>query len=703
MKNNFLLSLLILLPFFLLGQQEAVPFGSGPNGVIKCATVENMEKMRSLFPGMETEAEFETWLQDKIAEEARNGYPNSRVVVTIPVVVHLIHNGTAVGSGLNLPASRVQDQIDVLNEDFRRKVNTPGFNNNPVGADAEIEFCLAFWDPSGMPLAEPGIDRIDRNTKGWTAPPYLSPPSAQPGQGYIERTIKAESIWDPTKYFNIWVTDLAFQQSTSTLLGYAQFPTGSGISDIQGFSAPATSDGIIILHSVFGRTMNFQNGGRTVTHEAGHWLGLRHIWGDGGCGVDDYCADTPESDDQNFGCNPNHVSCGTTDMVRNYMDYSNGTCQNIFTACQKTRMRTTLTNAVRRASLTTSTVCEQPTTSPVSGFTFDAGTACDGTIQFLDSSQNLPTQWFWSFGDGGTSTRKNPVYAYSTSGTYSVRLIVNNSFGTNSYVRQVNVNVSAAASVDAGPDIVACAGDLVTLNVNVSDPSATVRWSPSQGILNPTSRNPVFQAITGNTYYVTATDSTGCQSTDTLIISVVVKPILNAGADITIQPGGTTNLNASLSKMARSWRWTPVYGFNTVGHDTLPKPSVTPAQTVTYTMTATDVDGCEVTDKVTITVEGTPPLAIDGEFENEIGSINLPYPNPAQREVMFSGDFKTTGELELSLYDLNGKKIETLYKGDIGQGVFVKKWQRNQMISSGLYFVEWRMDGRRVVQKVQLK
>jgi hypothetical protein len=164
-----------------------------------------------------------------------------------------------------------------------------------------------------------------------------------------------------------------------------------------------------------------------------------------------------------------------------------------------------------------------------------------------------------------------------------------------------------------------------------------------------------------------------------------------------------TNLDASLSKPAQSWSWTPVYGFNMAGDEFLPKPAVTPAQTVTYTMTATDTDGCEVTDKVTVTVEGTPPLAIDGAFENEIGLINLPYPNPAQREVMFSGNFNTSGELELNLYDLNGKKIETLFQGTIGQGVFVKKWQRNPEISSGLYFVEWRMEGRRMVQKVQLR
>lgn len=699
MKSSILISLFLIIPFFLLSQQEAVPFGMGEGGVMPCGTVENMAALRAQHPDMQSEAEFESWLQDKMAEAERNGSANSRMVFTIPVVVHIIHNGTSVGNGLNLSAAQVQSQIDVLNEDYRRKVGTNGFNSDSAGGDAEIEFCLAFWDPNGMPLAEPGIHRIDRNAMGWPAPQY--------DMNTMDGIIKPQSIWDPSQYFNVWVTDLGFGGGGggAILLGYAQFPAGNAVTGIP-FSGGASTDGVVILHSVFGRAgtaANSTNVGRTLTHEAGHWLGLRHIWGDGGCGVDDYCSDTPESDDSNMGCNPNHISCGSVDMVRNYMDYSTGTCQNIFTNCQIVRMRTVLQNAPRRASLLQSTVCEQPTVAPISGFRVADIGNCDGKVTFADSSQNLPTAWFWTFGDGGTSTQKNPVHAYATSGTYTVRLITNNSFGTNSIVSQVTVNVSPAASVDAGPDLKACAGDFVTLNVNVSDPTATVRWNPTNGLLNPTTRNPIFNAISATTYYVTATDSTGCRVTDTINISVVVKPILSAGNDVTIQPGNSTNLDATLSKSAQSWSWTPVYGFNAVGDENLPKPAVTPAQTVTYTMTAVDTDGCEVTDKVTVTVEGTPPLAIDGAFANEIGQINLPYPNPALREVMFSADFITSGELELNLYDLNGRKIETLFQGTIGQGVFVKKWQRNPEISSGLYFVEWRMEGRRMVQKVQLR
>ncbi len=703
MKNYIILLMTCLLPIFMWGQEQARPFGTGPQGIIKCATVENMAYQRSLYPDMLSDAEFEAWIQEKMEDAERNGTANSRAVLTIPVIFHIIHNGESVGTGRNISAAQIQSQLDVLNEDFRRKAGTPGFNTDPAGADAEIEFCLAFWDPEGMPLAERGIERINRNDRGWTAPPYIRPLM---GSSYIETTLKPESIWDPNKYFNVWVASIEIQnQGNNLLLGYAQFPTSSGLSGLNGGATSAGTDGVILRPDYCGRTgsaANNSNAGRTLTHETGHYLGLRHIWGDGGCGVDDYCSDTPASDEANNGCPVGALSCGTVDMVRNYMDYSDGTCQNTFTNCQKTRMQTVLMNSPRRASLTTSTVCVEPTTAPTSGFRLaDAGN-CDGIVVFEDSSENMPTQWFWTFGDGGTSTRKNPTHAYATSGNYFVTLNVVNAFGNSRFTKTISVFVSPAASINAGPDLVACAGESYTLNVSVSDPTATVRWSPSFGLLNPTSRNPVFQAINGNTYYVTATDSTGCTATDTLNITVVVKPILNAGSNVTIQPGNSINLNASMSKGASRWRWTPVYGFTNVGDDTLPKPLVMPAQTVTYTMTATDVDGCVVDDKVTVTVEGTPPLSVDKSFD-EIGLINNPYPNPAQQQVMFSADFISAGNLQLSLYDLQGRKIETIFQGNVGQGNFVHSWKRANNLSNGLYFVEWQMAGRRIVQKVQFR
>ncbi len=696
MMKRIWFALIMLLPMLAIAQEQAVPFGTGPNGIIRCATVENMAQLRAQYPQMQTEEEFENWIQEKIVEAERNGTAHSRMVLTIPVIVHVIHNGENVGVGTNISQAQINSQIEVLNEDYRRMLGTAGYNTDSVGADTEIEFCLAYRDPMGQVLAEAGIERIDRNSRSWPSQPY--------NMTTMSGTIKPATFWDPEKYFNVWVTNIS-----GSVLGYAQGPNGGFVSGWGNNVGGASTDGVVIGYRYFGRVGNVAapyNRGRTLTHEAGHWLGLHHLWapsnGSGSCSTDDFCADTPNSDDANYGCATTHVSCGTPDMVRNYMDYSDDACMNIFTQCQKTRMRTVLMNAPRRAGLITSMVCGQPTAAPVANFGVIDNNACTGLVSFQDSSSEFPNQWYWVFGDGNTSTVANPTHVYTTSGTYTVTLATTNSFGTTNTSRQITINVSPAASVDAGPDLVACAGGSYTLNVNVSDPTATVRWSPSFGLLNPTSRNPIFQAINGNTFFVTATDSTGCQATDTLMISVVPKPLLNAGNDITIQPGNTANLSASLSKTPRSWRWTPIYGFMTTGHDTLRNPVVQPAQTVTYTVTATDLDGCVVTDNIKVTVEGTNPLSIGQSFESDFGLISLPYPNPAQREVVFMADFTQSADLHLELYDLSGRRITTIFQGKVGQGGFTQKWQRDTQVSDGLYFVIWRIEGKQLVQKIQL-
>ena len=92
--------------------------------------------------------------------------------------------------------------------------------------------------------------------------------------------------------------------------------------------------------------------GRTTTHEVGHYLNLRHIWGDGRCNRDDFVSDTPTSDAPNYGC-PSFptTNCRSTDMTMNYMDYTNDACMNMFSVGQKTRMRGVLISGGVRENL----------------------------------------------------------------------------------------------------------------------------------------------------------------------------------------------------------------------------------------------------------------------------------------------------------------------------------------------------------------
>lgn len=337
---------------------------------IRCETVED-EAERLLYGQAEPKVDFENWIAAQITHRKTKSMGASRAILTIPVIFHIIHNGDNVGSGENLSQAQINSQLDVLNEDFRRTPGTPGFNSNAVGADCEIEFCMAVIDPNGNILSEPGIDRRDMGQSTWQR--------STGATNDIQAVLKPQTSWDPTKYLNIWTVN--FGGASSNLLGYAQFPS-STLPGMGTNAGAANTDGVVVRATATGRVGNVvspYNKGRTLTHEVGHCLGLRHIWGDGSdCTATDYCGDTPASDASNSGC-PNTNSCtdpapDPRDMVENYMDYTNDACMNIFTQDQKARMLTVLGVSPRRLSLTTSNVCFIPATISFTGKVIDAAT-----------------------------------------------------------------------------------------------------------------------------------------------------------------------------------------------------------------------------------------------------------------------------------------------------------------------------------------
>jgi gliding motility-associated-like protein len=325
----------------------------GPFGYVRCATVENELALQKQFPNRLKNADFEKWISPLIKEhqlKVASKTAKTSSIITIPVVVHVIHNGDALGAGENITDAQVRSQIKVLNEDFRRLLGTRGENNNPVGADTEIEFCLAAVDPSGNMTN--GINRKQLTNESFT-------------QTEVNTIVKPSNQWDPTKYLNIWTVRF----TDNTLLGFAQFPSNSSLSGINTDGGEASTDGVVISYNAFG-TADYNDGtfilnntykyGRTATHEVGHWLGLRHTWGDGDCSVDDYCNDTPVAADANYDCPASKDTCPNNpgvDMIENYMDYTKDACMNIFTQDQKTRMLTVLTNSPRRKELVNSSTC----------------------------------------------------------------------------------------------------------------------------------------------------------------------------------------------------------------------------------------------------------------------------------------------------------------------------------------------------------
>jgi PKD repeat protein len=356
--------------------------------VIRCYTDENHQELLQQHPELETNEQFEHWMQQQLIQNQSSAIIGG--VYYIPVVVHVIHNGEAVGTGTNVSFAAIQSQIDVLNEDFRKILGSNGWNTHPDGADTQIEFCLAQRRPDGsaFPAGEPGVNRINRNTVGFTAPPY--------SQAYMNATIKTYTYnnnnptatrgWDPAKYMNIWLANLS-----GGLLGYAQFPQ-SPLGGMGCGNQAAATDGVVFLYNSIGKSSitgfaGPYNEGRTATHEVGHWLGLRHIWGDGGCTVDDFCNDTPEAGAANYGCPAGTNSCTAApdagvDMIENYMDYTDDLCMNIFTNDQKMRMRTVLENSPLRVSLINSDACTPPLTvdASVTDIINPKGDNCVGSI-----------------------------------------------------------------------------------------------------------------------------------------------------------------------------------------------------------------------------------------------------------------------------------------------------------------------------------
>lgn len=420
----------------------AIQIGYGQvHPVDHCATMEQDSLNRLRFPQRGTLQAFENVLGNKIEEielRARTGRTMNGIL-NIPIIFHIVHNGEPVGTGTNLSQAQIMAQLEVVNEDFRRKPGTPGFNNDPNGADIEIEFCLSPIDEDGNAMAEPGIHRYDGGKASWS-------------REEIEGSLKPSTIWNPNLFYNIWTVN--FSATDATLLGYAQFPDQSNLPGLNEKGGPATTDGVVVSYKVCGSVTKGTfpvmeapyNRGRTLVHETGHWLGLRHIWGDGPC-ADDFVADTPTADGPNRGCPVGRVSCGNTNMPQNYMDYSDDACMNIFTKGQKTRMLAVMELSPRRNNLVQANLCSPVVVAaPDANFTSDKQfVLLGGEVSFTDLSSNFPTSWSWTFegGDPSSSTVRNPKVTYNVPGIYTVTLVATNTIGSSTpQVRTGYIEVS---------------------------------------------------------------------------------------------------------------------------------------------------------------------------------------------------------------------------------------------------------------------
>ena len=285
----------------------------------------------------ETDRQFEEWIN---SSEIRRKQVVIEGTIRLPVVIHVIHNGEQVGTGTNISQAQILSQLQALNLDF--SALNPDLANVPedfrkISGSLPVIFELAATDPDGNPSN--GIVRVQG-----TKTSYLR--AEHP-------LVKALSYWPAEKYINIWVCNI------TDYYGYTQFP----ISELPGIENAVTNrltDGILVNYRTFGSTAfgNFNliptlNKGRILTHEMGHYFGLRHIWGDVlDCSGTDYVDDTPKQSSDTMGCPAGPIQdCEGTRMYQNYMDYTADACMGLFTRQQAERMLIVLTNSPRRVTL----------------------------------------------------------------------------------------------------------------------------------------------------------------------------------------------------------------------------------------------------------------------------------------------------------------------------------------------------------------
>ena len=300
-------------------------------------------------------------LNNRVACDAPEIDLDTAQVLTIPVVVHVLHLGEAVGEGTNISDEQVLSCIENLNHRFRGDVTalallTDQYDEYELSLvnDAKIEFCLASRDPDNLPTT--GIDRIDcstltyvNNFSGQTSTAYYPEQGISNGSqfdipldGIPDSVIKQAYGWPVDKYFNMYVvSEINGNDGGGGVQGYSY--VGS-----LGTGANGYRYGPVCLYNVTGTVGNLKVSrelNSTWAHEIGHALDLYHTFGipgnNIGCGPEtnpcsqgDQVPDTPPTT-TNQSCNP---TCPDA-LVENYMDYSSETCKTNFTQNQIERMR----------------------------------------------------------------------------------------------------------------------------------------------------------------------------------------------------------------------------------------------------------------------------------------------------------------------------------------------------------------------------
>lgn len=319
--------------------------------------------------------------------ELRRKEVNDTVYI-IPVVFHVLFKSNSE----NINDSLLKNQIEVLNQDYRRR-NLDTSKTRSIfksrAADLKIQFVLADKDPNGNSTT--GIIKKVTTVTEFGSITFNSMKTSNTG---------GDDAWDPANYMNIWVCNMNYFNQPN-ILGYAYPPVGSPNWPSGSSASDPSYDGVVIDFRVIGRNNPLAKistnaaiknclKGRTASHEVGHYLGLRHIWGDAttgnACQVDDGIDDTPlQGTKSNFDCVLGRNTCNQSndlpDMIENYMDYSSDDCKNMLTKKQAAIIKYNLT--VLRPDLATASISTKQVPDPIEDFKVYPNPSLNGELTLL--------------------------------------------------------------------------------------------------------------------------------------------------------------------------------------------------------------------------------------------------------------------------------------------------------------------------------
>ena len=632
----------------------------------------------------------------------------------IPTVFHVIHEG---GSE-NISKTQIEDQIRILNEAFRgensSRVNTPA-PFLAVAGDIDVEFRLAKLDPQGN--CTEGITRTYSN---------------KTNNASNENGVKDLIDWNCYSYFNVWVVKSIGLEGG--VIGYAQFPA-SGLCG---------TDGVVLDYKWCGSVGTGIGEGNTLVHEAGHWLGLRHIWGDEICGTD-AIDDTPIHRKANFGVCYNDFPyipdtlCAGTDtingeMMVNYMDYSPDQCQNMFTVGQCEVMDfvlagTTGSNGVRsylwsdenQWATGTHDDYTEVACAPIADFIANKRFACTGvTINFDDNSYNGSiTGRNWSFPGGNpeTSTAASPNVTYANPGVYQVSLTVNNGTGTDTETKSAYIYIYNDAAQQTASWVYfedfESQSDFDNNWVVINPDNTSNKWEIAGGLSTPSGGGVLRVRNLGNTPTEYEEVVSPSYNLSNLQAPVILK-YFYSGATTTELGDHTTPFDFTVEGDAfkvyysttcgQSWTQIPQLALSDVNlinaglYSSFYIPdaqSIWSEKQVTLPAGAANSDNVKFKFSYEIGNGYGNNFYLDGiHIVNTTGAIELNsllgvqvFPNPSNGLTRISLTTPETGKLSLNLIDVLGREVARIYNGSVNAGEQVYNFDVNN-IDAGVYFMQ---------------